>query len=160
MYLPQSSSHRPESERLPPLSSTGQVRVLVVGDSGERTLQCNPFDRGFFVTEGQMCEAPHIWPSEVHFSGITPCWARFGSARACSYVQVARTRNCALGWRLAAPPSFSHAPSGVGKSSIVHLITQGEPTRNPPRTVGCNVSLKVIRSLLKKAAFCYSSTLW
>ena len=36
--------------------------------------------------------------------------------------------------------------SGVGKTSLVHLICHNEPTSNPNWTIGCSVEVKVIRS--------------
>jgi len=32
---------------------------------------------------------------------------------------------------------------GVGKTSLVHLICQNEPTSNPGWTIGCSVDVKV-----------------
>ncbi|MQM15389.1 hypothetical protein Taro_048336 [Colocasia esculenta] len=34
--------------------------------------------------------------------------------------------------------------SGVGKTSLIHLLVKGSATANPPRTVGCAVSVKLI----------------
>ena len=34
--------------------------------------------------------------------------------------------------------------SGVGKTSLVHLICQNEPTSNPSWTIGCSVDVKVV----------------
>jgi hypothetical protein len=33
--------------------------------------------------------------------------------------------------------------AGVGKTSLVHLITEGQPISRPRVTAGCNVSVKV-----------------
>ena len=38
---------------------------------------------------------------------------------------------------------FSHYLTGVGKTSLIHLICHREVLSNPSWTVGCNVEVKV-----------------
>ena len=50
------------------------------------------------------------------------------------------------------------APLGVGKSSLVSLISEGEVLTNPTSTVGCSVEVKVPHPLLTTPTlfYCFS----
>lgn len=49
--------------------------------------------------------------------------------------------------------------SGVGKTSLVHLILKGSSISRPSQTVGCTVGVKVILFLFLKTCICFSSKL-
>ena len=47
---------------------------------------------------------------------------------------------------------------GVGKTSLVHLICQNEPTSNPNWTIGCSVDVKVSDIVSSWSSHCVQSS--